>query len=95
MDNVYRENININGIYKHYKGNCYKVLGIIWNAQTDDRIPWVLYQGLYNHPFFGNYPIFMRSLEQFLEVVIINDMPTARFVYQQQADVPTTMPNLQ
>ena len=39
------EKPRINGIYKHYKGNKYKVLGIAKHSETLEEM--VVYQALY------------------------------------------------
>lgn len=67
-------------IYKHYKGNRYRVLMIVFNSETDDLQPWVVYQGLYVDPRLGNEPIFTRSVAAFMEQVVIGDTLQPRFV---------------
>lgn len=52
----------LNGIYKHYKGNYYKVLHIAKHSETLE--PLVVYQALY-----GEKGIWVRPLPMFLEKV--------------------------
>jgi hypothetical protein len=54
-----------NQIYKHYKGNSYRVLVIATHSETEE--PMVIYQALY-----GDGKIWARPLEMFLEKVEIN-----------------------
>ena len=67
------------GIYEHYKGMRYKVLMVAWNSEGDELEPWVVYQGLYTDPTLGDNPIFMRSLDKFLENVVIDNKEQPRF----------------
>jgi hypothetical protein len=39
------QNIEVNSVYKHYKGNYYKVLNIAIHTETDEKM--VIYQALY------------------------------------------------
>ena len=54
------EEIVIGGIYKHFKGNEYKVLNIAKNSETLEYM--VVYQALY-----GSGDIWVRPLNIFLE----------------------------
>ncbi len=54
------EEIVIGGIYKHFKGNEYKVLNIAKNSETLEYM--VVYQALY-----GSGDIWVRPLNMFLE----------------------------
>jgi len=71
------EQIKINGIYKHYKGNEYQVLFIGYDA--DDAKPCVIYRALYFDPKFVDHAIWTRKLNEF-----IGYLPdgTKRFTYQ-------------
>lgn len=55
--------LKIGGIYKHYKGNLYKVLMLSKN--TDDLSWWVVYQCLYDNELST---IWHRKLEDFFAV---------------------------
>jgi len=50
------------GIYKHYKGNNYEVLGTVTHSETLEKL--VLYKALYE-PF----EMWVRPIEMFSEVV--------------------------
>ena len=54
------------GIYRHYKGNLYKVLHLARHTETEETL--VVYQALY-----GEYGIWARPLEMFLETVTLPD----------------------
>lgn len=50
------------GIYKHYKGNNYEVLGTVTHSETLEKL--VLYKALYEP-----YEMWVRPIEMFSEVV--------------------------
>ena len=54
------------GTYRHYKGNLYKVLHLARHTETEETL--VVYQALY-----GEYGIWARPLEMFLETVALPD----------------------
>lgn len=62
----------IGGIYKHYKGNEYKVLHIARHSETLEEM--VVYQCLY-----GDYSIWIRPKKMFLEKVEIDGQLVDRF----------------
>ncbi len=54
------------GVYEHYKGNRYKVLGVGRHSETEEEM--VIYQGLYGD---GDY--WIRPLKLFLETVKVGE----------------------
>lgn len=60
------------GIYKHYKGKEYRVLGIATHSETLEKM--VVYQALY-----GTYGIWVRPINMWNEVVEVNGQQVKRF----------------
>lgn len=56
------EDIVINGIYRHYKGNLYKVLGFAKHSETEEDL--VVYMALY-----GDYCVWVRPIHMWNEIV--------------------------
>lgn len=71
--------LSIGGFYKHYKGNTYKVLEIA--RHSEDLSYYVVYQALY-----GDFGIWVRPLEMFLETVNIEGVEIPRFALIQKED---------
>ncbi|OGX05511.1 MAG: hypothetical protein A2Z88_10435 [Omnitrophica WOR_2 bacterium GWA2_47_8] len=68
-----------NGIYEHYKGKQYEVLGIVHHSETVE--PLVLYKALYEIPQFGKDSLWVRPLKIFTENVMVNGKETPRFKF--------------
>lgn len=69
--------IKINGIYKHFKGNEYKVLCIAYDSETLSEL--VIYQALY-----GEGRIYARQKKEFLSKVDKIKYPNATQEYRFQ-----------
>jgi hypothetical protein len=72
-----------NGIYKHYKGNLYQVLGVARHSESEEEH--VVYKTLY-----GDYSLWVRPLGMFLEQVEIDGDSVARFELVESAPEPRT-----
>jgi hypothetical protein len=62
------------GLYKHYKGNIYEVIGIAKHSETLEYM--VVYKATYQ-PEGDN--LWIRPLAMFLEIVIIEGVEKKRF----------------
>ncbi len=60
------------GIYRHYKGKDYEVIGVAIHSETE--VPFVVYRALY-----GNYTLCIRPKEMFIETVEKGDYIGPRF----------------
>lgn len=68
--------IVFNGIYKHFKGNFYKLLYVAVHSET--RKKHIVYQALY-----GDYTIYIRPIDMFFEDVDRYGSIKPRFEYQE------------
>jgi hypothetical protein len=62
------------GIYKHYKGNLYKVMATARHSETEEWM--VVYQALY-----GERGMWVRPYKMFVEKVEVNGVMVDRFVF--------------
>ena len=60
------------GLYRHYKGQHYTVLGVARHSETDERL--VVYR-----PEYGDRDLWVRPLAMFTEMVEVNGQPVPRF----------------
>ena len=67
------------GIYEHYKGKKYEVLGIVRHSETLEEL--VLYKALYESEDFGKDALWARPKEMFFENVIIDGEEKPRFKF--------------
>ena len=67
-----------NGIYQHYKGNLYEVLGVATHSETEE--PHVVYKTLY-----GDYSLWIRPLSMFIELVEVEGYSVPRFAFVESA----------
>ncbi len=64
------------GIYRHYKGNTYRVVGIAKHSETLEDV--VVYEALYENT---ESKLWVRPLAMFLETVIVDGKKIPRFEY--------------
>ncbi|MFC3649949.1 DUF1653 domain-containing protein [Dyella humi] len=60
------------GIYRHYKGQSYRVIGTARHSETMEEL--VVYQALY-----GDYGLWVRPAAMFAESVELEGEPIPRF----------------
>ncbi len=65
------------GIYRHFKGKLYKVIGVARHSETLEEF--VVYQALYDSKKFGKNALWIRPLKMFLEEVEVNGKKVKRF----------------
>lgn len=66
------------GIYKHYKGNHYKVLDTATHSETLEKH--VVY-----HPLYGEQKLWIRPEKMFNEEVLIERKTVKRFEWVKEA----------
>ena len=71
------EKLHIKGIYKHFKGNKYEVIGVAKDSETLEEM--VVYQQLY-----GEYGLWVRPLEMFMETIEKDGKWIPRFALVQE-----------
>lgn len=67
----------IGGLYEHYKGKPYRVLGVVRHSETLEEL--VHYECLYDNP---DGKFWVRPRAMFEEDVTINGITRSRFAYQ-------------
>jgi len=60
------------GIYRHYKGNLYKVLEMVQHSESEEWL--VLYQALY-----GERGLWVRPYEMFMQTLMLEGERVKRF----------------
>jgi hypothetical protein len=71
----------IAGIYRHYKGQRYRVLGTARHSETMEEL--VVYQALY-----GEHGLWVRPAAMFAETVDMDGEPIARFALERAEPGP-------
>lgn len=66
------------GIYRHYKGNLYEVIGVAKHSETFEEM--VVYKALY-----GDYGLWIRPKAMFEETITISGKPEKRFMLVEEA----------
>lgn len=62
------------GLYRHYKGAEYQVLGVAKHSETEEEL--VVYRALY-----GDFGLWVRPLTMFTETVTIDMQTRPRFEF--------------
>lgn len=65
------------GIYRHYKGQNYEVIGVARHSETEDKV--VVYRCLY-----GDHSLWVRPLTMFCETVEVAGEQVPRFAYYSE-----------
>ncbi|MDO1509096.1 MULTISPECIES: DUF1653 domain-containing protein [unclassified Neisseria] len=60
------------GIYRHYKGNLYEVIGTAQHSETEEKM--VVYRALY-----GDFGLWVRPAGMFAETITYNGRELPRF----------------
>lgn len=72
------------GLYQHYKGKQYEVIGIAHHSETLEEM--VVYRALYDTPDFGYGALWVRPRAMFEEQVEVNGTKVPRFApFTEQA----------
>lgn len=66
------------GIYRHYKGKLYEVIGVAQHSETLEQL--VVYRTLY-----GNFDLWVRPLAMFTEHIVHEGRGVQRFSYAPDA----------
>ena len=67
--------LKIGGVYKHFKGNMYRVEGVAKHSETTEE--YVVYRQMY-----GDESLWIRSLDMFLEEVDKDKYPDVEQKYR-------------
>jgi hypothetical protein len=62
------------GVYKHFKGNLYQVIGVARHSESEEQL--VVYKTLY-----GDHSLWVRPLGMFTEMVECDGRQVARFEF--------------
>ena len=73
------------GIYRHYKGQRYQVLGTARHSETLEEL--VVYRALY-----GEHGLWVRPAAMFGETVTVDGLPVPRFALESASPDPMEQP---
>lgn len=66
------------GIYRHFKGHTYEVIGVARHSETEEEL--VVYR-----PLYGEGALWVRPLAMFTEIVERNGETIPRFAWERPA----------
>lgn len=71
------------GLYQHYKGNYYQVIGLARHSETLEAL--VVYQA-----FYGDFRLWVRPLELFMSTLMhdTQEIPRFKFVGELLSQLP-------
>ncbi|HRY60131.1 MAG TPA: DUF1653 domain-containing protein [Patescibacteria group bacterium] len=72
------------GIYQHYKGNLYKVIGLAYHSETLEKF--VVYRALYESEQFDPNALWVRPTEMFLEKIEFEGKKVPRFKFVKESE---------
>ena len=67
--------VRLDGVYEHYKGKRYEVLGVGYHTETTER--YVVYKPLYEHANLAQ--LYVRPYDMFIGTVMVDDVSIPRF----------------
>lgn len=67
------------GIYEHYKGKLYEVIGLARHSETLEEL--IVYKALYPSKEFGNDSLWVRPKSMFFEIIEVNGKKIQRFKF--------------
>lgn len=71
------------GIYRNFKGNEYRLIGI--SRHSEKLEPLVVYKALYTSPDFGPNAIWARPLSSFTEIIERDGKTFPRFLFVRES----------
>lgn len=66
------------GIYRHYKGQFYEVIGTVVHSETFEEL--VLYRSIEGSPEYSKETLWVRPKAMFEGIVVIDGVSMPRFV---------------
>jgi hypothetical protein len=76
--------ISINGTYRHYKGNLYRVLYVARDSDSLEET--VVYMALYSDPTFGEDTVWVRRSSEFRGTIQYEGKVLSRFTRMPDPD---------